>query len=127
MTNSSSLLYYHRLVVILAARDMAHCLELEMVHCIRSCIKYLHKRKQVKHIKNSATTLHVSDFLKRKRKKASTELEVRRPSASFPYSPGCKFLEVRQHNLSSVCPSIVYEKALQMALSTVQLIHSTFN
>jgi len=72
------------------------------------------------HVKNSAATLQVSDFFFKEKEKVSTELEVRRPSAGLPYSLGCKFLEVSKHDLSSLCPSITYENAQQMTLSTIK-------
>lgn len=121
MTNSSSLLSYHGLVVTSAARDMAHCLELEMVHCIRSCVKYLHtqKSKLKKQIKKSATTLNVSDFKKRKR-------------ALNSKSEGPVLVFLPPHNVSSLrsgsrichlCVPLLPMSAHQMALSTIRLMN----
>lgn len=96
-----------------------HCLELELVHWVRFCVKDLHtqKRSKLKEIKESATALHISDF---KKEKKEHWIWSQKPSAGLPPSSEYKLLEVRGQDLSSLCPYVAMS-AQQMALSTVEL------
>ena len=92
-----------------------HCLELELVHCVRFCVKHLYtqKRSKLKETKESATALHISDFKKRKR--GSTEFEVRSPVLVFlpPQKSGSRICHLcvpilpwapsRWHSVQSNC------------------------